>query len=324
MNNTTHYNSFLISYYKAEKYHNVDNRLNISRLAGRTTPFHSQLSDQRLASYKKRSTWSSQANSNISNVNPEFVPQVDMASETSTVRGGRLNINTQNKSISENKAESFRKNAVSFWSSSCKACLIGCLIATLLGSIVTALILTMWLTSMSDDINTLTIPTCATWNQAGITVAGNQNTTAGSDLAPLNYPIDIFVDDNYTLYISDADNSRIVMYYENAASGILVAGTSVGNGSTQLSKPKGVAVDTTGAVFVATTVTANSISSPLGTTRDLHIDCNDDIYVTDSDHHQVTMFYSNSSIGTVIAGTGVAGSASSIVSVVKSIRKFHE
>ncbi|CAF3760387.1 unnamed protein product [Rotaria socialis] len=117
---------------------------------------------------------------------------------------------------------------------------------------------------MSDDINTLTIPTCATWNQAGITVAGNQNTTAGSDLAPLNYPIDIFVDDNYTLYISDADNSRIVMYYENAASGILVAGTSVGNGSTQLSKPKGVAVDTTGAVFVGDTANYRIQKFPYG------------------------------------------------------------
>ncbi|CAF4615340.1 unnamed protein product [Rotaria socialis] len=179
---------------------------------------------------------------------------------------------------------------------------------------------------ISVGINGLNIPICATWNQTGITVAGNQNTAAGSNLASLAYPIDIFVDNNYTLFVADGNNNRIVMYYENAASGILVAGTSTGSGSSQLNQPKGISVDQTGAVvvgdtsnyriqkfpygsMVATTVTANSGSSPLGITRDLHTDCNDDIYVTDSDNNRVVMFYQSSSIGVVVAGNNGAGSA---------------
>ncbi|CAF4552232.1 unnamed protein product, partial [Rotaria socialis] len=178
---------------------------------------------------------------------------------------------------------------------------------------------------VSVGINGLTIPTCATWNQTGITVAGNQNTAAGSNLASLNYPIDIFVDNNYTLFVADGNNNRIVMYYENAASDILVAGTSTGSGSSQFKSTEGCFRRSDGCSdrwrhfklsntkialrFNATTVTANSGSSHLGITRDLHADFNDDIYVTDSDYNRVVMFYQNSSIGVVVAGNNGAGSA---------------
>lgn len=99
----------------------------------------------------------------------------------------------------------------------------------------------------------MTIPTCATWNKTGITVAGNQNTAAGSNLASLNYPIDIFVDNDYTLFVADGNNDRVVKYYQNAATGILIAGASVGNGASQLNQPKGIAVDRTGALIVGDT-----------------------------------------------------------------------
>jgi hypothetical protein len=44
-------------------------------------------------------------------------------------------------------------------------------------------------------------------------------------------------------------------------------------------------------------------------TRDVHVDVNNDIYVTDSDYNRVVMFYSNSSIGVIIAGNNGLGSA---------------
>jgi DNA-binding beta-propeller fold protein YncE len=88
----------------------------------------------------------------------------------------------------------------------------------------------------------------------GITVAGHQNTAAGSDLASLDYPIDIFIDCYDTLFIADGNNNRIVKYYANATSGILVAGGSVaGSSASQLNQPKGIAVDEVGNVFVGDT-----------------------------------------------------------------------
>ena len=98
------------------------------------------------------------------------------------------------------------------------------------------------------------IPSCATWNQTGITVAGHQNGSAGSDLASLSTPVDIDIDNNDTLFIVDASNYRIVKCYTNATSGILVGGNgSSGSGSNQLNAPKGVAVDQMGNVFVTDT-----------------------------------------------------------------------
>jgi len=106
----------------------------------------------------------------------------------------------------------------------------------------------------SVGINIPTIPTCATWNQTGITVAGNQNGTAGSDLGSFNSTIDIVVDNNYTLFVVDGNNNRIVKYYANAASGILVAGNLIaGSSSSQLNQPKGIAIDQTGALIIGDT-----------------------------------------------------------------------
>ncbi len=127
----------------------------------------------------------------------------------------------------------------------------------------------------------LAIPQCATWNPTGITVAGHQNAASGSDLASLNYPIDIFIDCYDTLYVADGNNNRIVKYYANATSSILVAGVSdVGSGA-----------------------------SPLGLTRDLHIDQNGDVYVSDSDNNRVVKYNPNNGTRTIIAGNNGGGSA---------------
>jgi hypothetical protein len=118
-----------------------------------------------------------------------------------------------------------------------------------------------------SGIYALTIPTCATWNPTGITVAGNANGTAGSDLSSLNATVSIFVDNNDTLYVCDRNNNRIMKYYANATSGILVAGNlTAGNTSSQLNLPKGVAVDQYGAIIVADSLNYRIQSFPVGST----------------------------------------------------------
>lgn len=178
----------------------------------------------------------------------------------------------------------------------------------------------------------MNIPTCATWDPNGITVAGKANGAGGSDLSSLIYPTSIFIDNNDTLYIDDRDNSRIVKYYANATTGVLIAGTGfLGNTSFQLSGPKGVTVDQYGAVIVAdsdnyriqsfpvgsmsgNTLAINSALNPLGQMRGLSIDVNNGIYVADSDNHQVTKFLPFNSIGIIVAGGNGAGSSSTKLS----------
>ncbi|CAF3752171.1 unnamed protein product [Adineta steineri] len=182
-------------------------------------------------------------------------------------------------------------------------------------------------TFIPTGIYALTIPTCATWSQLGITVAGNANGTSGSDLYSLSGPVGIFIDNNDTLYIADRDNNRIMMYYANAASGLVVAGDfTAGSSSSQLNSPKGVAVDQYGSIIVAdssnyriqsfpsgsmvaNTIAMNSAANPLGQLRDLHIDVNNNIYVTDSDYNRVVKFSTGNAVGVVLAPTNGTGSA---------------
>lgn len=177
-----------------------------------------------------------------------------------------------------------------------------------------------------SGIYALTIPTYATWNQTGTTVAGNSIGTSGSSLALLRTPVSIFVDNNYTLYVTDRDNNRILKYYSNTAIGILVAGNlTAGNSAGLLYSPKGVAVDQYGIVIVAdssnyriqqfapgsliaVTSATNSTVNLLGQVRDLHIDVNNNIHVTDSDNSQVVKYYPYNGIGVVLAPTNRTGS----------------
>jgi sugar lactone lactonase YvrE len=141
--------------------------------------------------------------------------------------------------------------------------------------------------------------------------------------------VSIFIDNNYTLYVCDRENQRILKYVVNATTGVIVAGNGTsGNSSTELNEPKGVAVDQMGAVIVAdssnyriqrfplgtivgTTVAINSSANILGQTRDLHIDVNNNIYVTDSDYNRIVKFHPNNGIGVIIAGVNGNGSGAS-------------
>ena len=174
----------------------------------------------------------------------------------------------------------------------------------------------------------MTIPTCAIWNATGNTVAGNYDGSTGKDLASLDSPVNIFVDNNFTLYVADRDNSRVLKYPANVTVGTVVAGNDTqGNTASLLKLPRGVAVDQMGAVIVGdsgnyriqkfdigstvgVTLAANAAWNPLGDTRDLHIDVNNNVYVTDSDYSRIVKFYPGNGIGEILAGASAPGNKS--------------
>ncbi|CAF2091091.1 unnamed protein product [Rotaria magnacalcarata] len=188
------------------------------------------------------------------------------------------------------------------------------------------------LSVLPTSIYALSIPTCATWNQNGITVAGNSNGSSGSDLASLTTPANIFVDNNYTLYITDRGNNRIVRYHTNDTIGTVVAGNCTpGSSPSQLNSPKGVAVDQYGTIIVGdslnyriqrfplgstvgTTFAINSTINILGQVRDLHINIKNEIFVTDSDYSRVVKYYPNNGVGVILAGNNGVGSAANQLS----------
>lgn len=144
----------------------------------------------------------------------------------------------------------------------------------------------------------------------------------------MDTPVTIFVDNNYTLYVCDRDNHRIMKYLTNETDGIVVAGLtkSPGSNSTQLRSPKGVAVDQTGAIIVADsnnyriqrfplgsiqgiTIGQNASTTPLGQARDLRIDVNNVVYITDSDYSRIVKFLPGNTVGIVVAGSAGVGSS---------------
>jgi sugar lactone lactonase YvrE len=84
----------------------------------------------------------------------------------------------------------------------------------------------------------------------GTIVAGGNG--KGDQLNQLNQPISIFVDNDYSLYISDVNNYRVMKWVKDAKEGIVVAGgNGKGNSLSQLSSPAGVIVDQFGQIYVA-------------------------------------------------------------------------
>lgn len=172
----------------------------------------------------------------------------------------------------------------------------------------------------------LRIPSCATWNTTGETVAGRRNGTAGSDRRSLDSPVTIFVDNNYTLYVADRDNHRIMKYYPGSNLGTIVAGNGTnGSSSSQLSFPRGVAVDQQGNIIVGdslnyriqkflagstigTTFVSSSSSFIIGEIRDLQIDVNNNIYITDSDLNRIVRFSAFNGAPSILAGQSGTGS----------------
>ncbi|CAF4879078.1 unnamed protein product, partial [Rotaria socialis] len=62
----------------------------------------------------------------------------------------------------------------------------------------------------------------------------------------------VFVDQDYSVYVSDEDNHRVMKWADGATEGVIVAGGQ-GNGDSlsQLSYPRGIVVDPSGTLYVA-------------------------------------------------------------------------
>ncbi|CAF1032095.1 unnamed protein product [Adineta steineri] len=84
----------------------------------------------------------------------------------------------------------------------------------------------------------------------GIIVAGGNG--KGNQLNQLDDPGCIFIDDDYTLYVSDWGNNRVMKWTKGAKEGIIAAGgNGDGNNLNQLTFPAGLIVDQLGHIYVA-------------------------------------------------------------------------
>ncbi|MFD5268983.1 RICIN domain-containing protein [Streptomyces sp. NPDC058335] len=183
-------------------------------------------------------------------------------------------------------------------------------------------------------------PTIST--MAGTGAAGFKGDNEPAVAAQLNRPYGIAVDGTGTLYFSDFNNHRVRKITTDGkistVAGTGVAGFSGDNGpavSAQLNYPREVAVDSTGAVYIADTnnhrvrkitadgristvagtgaaafggddgpATAARLHTPLG----VAVDSTGTLYISDHGNHRVRKITTDGKIST-LAGTGVAGFA---------------
>ncbi|CAF0718554.1 unnamed protein product [Adineta steineri] len=166
------------------------------------------------------------------------------------------------------------------------------------------------------------------WNTSGITILNSSQVTN---------VVDIYIDSNNTLYITDEASSTVVWrLLKNATSATVIAGIkdSKGSSNTQLDHPQGVYVDTNGTMYISDyynhrvqkyingpnigiTIAGRSWSdagsslNQLNGPRYITLDPTQAyIYIADSINHRI-MRYSTNSIsgdnGTVVAGGNGAG-----------------
>ena len=162
----------------------------------------------------------------------------------------------------------------------------------------------------------------ASWNQTGITITGSENGTSGSSISKLNLPFGISITKNNIIYISDSDNHRIVVVPLDSISNISIIGSGPGFGLNQFNGPYDLFVTNTSLYVIdeqnhrVQKTQLNGLNSTIVTRLSgltwpyyLHVDDNENIYLSDTLNHQVLFFPFNSTNFTVVAGTGVVGSS---------------
>ncbi len=154
----------------------------------------------------------------------------------------------------------------------------------------------------------------AIWQQNGSTVAGGNG--QGNGINQLYSPLGLYVDDDQTVYVADESNHRIVEWKWGATSGQVVAGgNGQGNGTHQLSEPRDVIVDKERDSLIICDYSNQRVvrwprrNGTSGETiissidcRDLTMDENGSLYVTDYGKHAVRRYRRGESEGTVVAG----------------------
>ncbi|CAF1410590.1 unnamed protein product [Adineta ricciae] len=127
-------------------------------------------------------------------------------------------------------------------------------------------------------------------NSNGTIVAGGND--AGNNLNQLNSPSSIFVDENYSVYISDHKNHRIMKWRKGAQTGMIVAGGSgqicVGDCANHrvVCWNEGSSEGTIVAGGIGPGESSDKLSSPTG----ISFDIKGNIYVSDHNNHRVQKF----------------------------------
>jgi hypothetical protein len=124
------------------------------------------------------------------------------------------------------------------------------------------------------------------------------------------------------MYISDMENHRIVVVHLNSTTNISIIGSGPGPGSNQFNGPHDVFVTTT-SLYVndlsnrrvqkmslngSDPITVLDYGGSYGPYY-FFVDNNDNIYLSVTWSHTVVLFRSNSTNGSIVAGTGVVGSS---------------
>jgi sugar lactone lactonase YvrE len=161
---------------------------------------------------------------------------------------------------------------------------------------------------------TQTINLNTKWMQNGITIVGGNG--QGERLNQLSLPYSIFIDDNQTIYVADCGNDRIVSWKQGEKNGQIVAGgNGKGNRTNQLNGPSGVIADKNNNSFIICDRDNRRVvqwSSQTGASKHLiisNIDCcglamdnNGNLYVSDTEKHEVRRWRIGDDHGTIVAG----------------------
>ena len=116
-----------------------------------------------------------------------------------------------------------------------------------------------------------------------VTVAGISGVKGdAANMMALSNSYNLFVDNYGNLFVSDADNHRVMRFpwsSKNGTNGTMVAGTGIsGSNTNQLNEPKGIFVTDKGI-----------------------------LYITDCNNHRIQKWIISTSSGVTVAGTSVAG-----------------
>jgi hypothetical protein len=132
----------------------------------------------------------------------------------------------------------------------------------------------------------------------------------GSASNMLNYPIGIFVDINFDLYVADTGNDQIQLFPSGQLNGITVAGSRSSTTTVTLNSPTGVVLDADKYLFIVDqesnrivrsgpngfrclfgcSNSSGSASNQLNKPRGISFDSFGNMFITDRDNHRVQKF----------------------------------
>lgn len=150
-------------------------------------------------------------------------------------------------------------------------------------------------------------------------LAGDANGTYGSSSSKLSRPFGISINPDDILYISDMENHRILVIPLHADDNArYFIGPLPESNISQFSYPHGILATNTSLYVLdyanhriqnvsLNGTNATTVIRGLDWPRYFHIDENMNIYVGDTNRHQVLVFYPNSSSGVQVAGSAIQG-----------------